>query len=133
MDLEKPDLYSVSPDGRTLILRAGRCADCGGLSFPLTRYGCPKCGAEPEAVSEEALDGTATLLTFLTLHTKLTPTLPVPLVVGEAEIAPGMIEEIMLLGDEDQYRDGMTVRAVPVEITKGDATVIACRFAPAEG
>lgn len=79
------------------------------------------------------MDGKARLLTFLTLHTKLTPTLPVPLVVGEAEIAPGMIEEIMLVGEEDQYRDDMMVQAVPVEITKGDTTVIACRFAPVEG
>lgn len=133
MDLEKPDLYCVASNGRTMVLRAGRCGACGGLSFPLTGYGCPKCGAEPSEVSEEGLDGTARLLTFLTLHTKLTPTLPVPLVVGEAEIAPGMITEIMLTGDEGQYHDGMIVQAVPVEITKGDATVIACRFAPVEG
>jgi uncharacterized OB-fold protein len=133
MDLEKPDLYTLSEDGRTLRLRGGRCAACGELSFPLTRYGCPKCGAEPEHVREEAMDGRARLLTFLTLHGKLTPTLPVPLVVGEAEIAPGMIEEIMLDGEEGRYRDDMMLQAVPVEITKGETTVIACRFAPAEG
>ncbi|WP_375176217.1 Zn-ribbon domain-containing OB-fold protein [Pseudooceanicola sp.] len=132
MELEKPDLYTLSPDGRTLSLRAGRCARCGELSFPLTRYGCPKCGAEPEHVSEEAMDGRAKLLTFLTLHTKLTPSLQVPLVVGEAEIAPGMIEEVMLLGDEDQYEDEMMLQAVPVEIAKGEERVIACRFAPVE-
>ena len=133
MDLEKPDLYSVAKDGRTLVLRAGRCGKCHELSFPLTGYGCPKCGAEPEHVTEEAMEGRARLLTFLTLHSKLTPSLPVPLVVGEAELAPGMIHEIMLQGDEDQYQDDMMVQAVPVEITKGDQTVIACRFAPAEG
>jgi hypothetical protein len=27
----------------------------------------------------------------------------------------------------------MMLQAVPVEITKGETTVIACRFAPAEG
>ena len=133
MNLEKPDLYTLSDNGRTLVLRGGPCGQCGELSFPLTLYGCPRCGAEPEQVTEEAMDGTARLLTFLTLHTKLTPTLPVPLVVGEAEIAPGMIEEIMLVGDEDQYADDMMVQAVPVEITKGDTKVIACRFAPVEG
>ena len=133
MDLEKPDLYRVAPDGRTLILKGARCAACGALSFPLTQYGCPKCGAEATQVSEEALDGRARLLTFLTLHTKLTPTLPVPLVVGEAEIAPGMIEEVMLAGSEERYHDDMIVQAVPVQITKGDKTVIACRFTPVEG
>jgi len=133
MELEKPDLYHLSEDGRALVLRAGRCGSCDGLSFPLTRYGCPLCGAEPEHVAEELLDGRARLLTFLTLHTKLTPTLPVPLVVGEAEIAPGIICEIMLDGAEDQYHDDMLVRAMPVTIEKGDAQVIACRFAPEGG
>lgn len=79
------------------------------------------------------MEGRARLLTFLTLHSRLTPTLPVPLVVGEAEIAPGMIEEIMLVGEEGLYHDDMMVQAVPVEIAKGETTVIACRFAPAEG
>ncbi|GGE20679.1 hypothetical protein GCM10011360_06700 [Primorskyibacter flagellatus] len=133
MDLEKPDLYRLSPDGRSLILRAGRCGACGDLSFPLTPYGCPLCGAEPAQVREEEMDGQARLLTFLTLHTRLTPTLPVPLVVGEAEMANGAIEEIMLDGDESRYSDGMIVRAAPVEISRGDAQVIACRFVPAEG
>lgn len=130
MELEKPDLYRLSSDAKTLTLRAGRCAVCRGLSFPLTHYGCPRCGAEPVEVREETLDGRATLLNFLTLHTRLTPTLPVPLVVGEAEIAPGMIQEIMLAGDQEQYHDKMVVQAVPVEITKDDAQVIACRFVP---
>lgn len=133
MDLEKPDLYAVSENGRTLRLRMGRCGVCGGLSFPLTAYGCPKCAAEPEYMAEELLDGAARLLTFLTLHTRLTPTLPVPLVVGEAEIAPGMIEEVMLVGDESQYRDGMMVQAVPVELATAEGPVLGCRFAPVEG
>lgn len=133
MELEKPDLYRLSDDGRTLVLRAGRCAACKELSFPLTRYGCPKCGAESDQVSEEVMDGRAQLLTFLTIHTKLIPGMAPPVVVGEAEIAPGMIEEIMLDGTEEQYSDGMMLQAVPVEITKGEATMIACRFVPAEG
>ena len=133
MELEKPDLYRLSEDGRTLVLRAGRCAACKELSFPLTRYGCPKCGAEPDQVSEEVMDGRAQLLTFLTIHTKLIPGMTPPVVVGEAEIAPGMIEEIMLDGTEEHYSDGMMLQAVPVEITKGEATMIACRFVPAEG
>lgn len=131
--LEKPDLYRLSQDGRHLVLRGGRCGACGGLSFPLTTYGCPICGAEPDQMREEPISGRARLLNFLTIHTKLVPGVMPPFVVGEAEIAPGMIDEIMLDGDEAQYADGMEVQAIPVEITKGDQQVIACRFAPVSG
>ena len=67
MELEKPDLYRLSEDGRTLVLRVGRCATCKELSFPLTRYGCPKCGAEPDQVSEEMMEKMRSRLGFLML------------------------------------------------------------------
>jgi uncharacterized OB-fold protein len=128
--LEKPDLYRLSKDGQRLVLRGGRCGACGDLSFPLTAYGCPICGAEPDQMREEPISGRARLLNFLTIHTKLVPGLTPPFVVGEAEIAPGMIDEIMLDGDEALYSDGVEVQAIPVKITKGDQQVIACRFVP---
>ena len=62
MELEKPDLCALAPGGKTLRLRASRCADCGGLSFPPAPYGCPACGAAPDRVAEELLSGRARLL-----------------------------------------------------------------------
>lgn len=52
--------------------------------------------------------------------------------VGEAEIASGMIEEVMLLGTDTKYHDGMALQAVAHQISRGDDAVLACRFAPAE-
>lgn len=133
MKLEKPDLYTLAEDGKTLVLRGCRCTRCDALSFPLTAYGCPACGADADAVREEPMPGSAKLLTFITIHQKLTPTITPPCVVGEAELANGTIQEIMLDGDETRFSDDMMVQAVPVQVTRGDETVIACRFAPLKG
>jgi hypothetical protein len=102
------------------------------LSFPAVNYGCPLCGAVPEACVEEELSGEATLLEFITIHGEVAPGVNPPIVVGEAEIAPGIVEEIELGVPEDRLQLGMTVQAAPVEIARGEETVIACRFMPRE-
>ena len=132
LNLEKPSLFERAGPGSELNLIFGECAACHQLHFPKTGYGCPRCGARPEDVLAVSRPGRATLLSFVTLHARLTPSLEVPCVVGEAEIAPGLIEEIMLSGAAEQYQDGMkiTARAEPVE--RDGETVLACRFAPAE-
>lgn len=132
MQLEKPDLYAVSEDGSSLRLLATRCTQCHGLSFPAARYGCPLCGADLGAGTQEVLDGRARLLSFLTIHSSLGRGLEAPLVVGEAEIAGGIIEEIMLGVPEAALTDGMIVQAVPVAVERNGTAVIACRFVPAE-
>ncbi|WP_121062386.1 zinc ribbon domain-containing protein [Chachezhania antarctica] len=130
--LEKPDLYEIDGTGPALKLIFGQCAACKEQHFPHTGYGCPRCGARPEQVTPEARDGRATLLTFITLHAKLAPGITPPCVVAEAEIAPGMIEEVMLSGSAAQYRDGMTIVARAEEVERNGETVLACRFAPEE-
>ncbi|MBR29054.1 Uncharacterized OB-fold protein, contains Zn-ribbon domain [Albimonas donghaensis] len=131
MELEKPDLCALAPGGKTLRLRASRCADCGGLSFPPAPYGCPACGAAPDRVAEELLSGRARLLEFITIHTRIAPGLRPPVVVGEAEIAPGLIEEIELGAPEDRLARDMEVQAVPVLIERDDVESLAIRFVPA--
>lgn len=128
--LEKPDLYRVAGD--RLELLASRCGRCSRLSFPKARYGCPACGAEPDASMEEVLDGRARLLSFATLHAQLAPGLQVPLVVGEVEIADGIVEEVVLGCDEQHLRPGMPVQARPVPVGRNGEQQIACRFMPLE-
>jgi len=128
--LEKPDLYRLAEGGRTLELRFARCTACDAPSFPHSPYGCPRCGAPADALREEFRDGRATLLGFVTLHARLAPGIEPPQVVGEAEIAPGLIEEVMLAGDETDFTDGMAIRAIPHEVQREGGAVIACRFAP---
>ena len=130
--LEKQDLYELDGTGPGLKLIFGRCAACEELHFPRTGYGRPRCGARPEQVTAEARAGQATLQTFITLHAKLAPGITPPCVVGEAEIAPGMIEEVMLSGGAEQYRDGMAIVARAEEVERDGETRLACRFAPEE-
>lgn len=130
--LEKPDLYELDGDGPGLNLIFGCCAACGEMHFPRTGYGCPRCGARADKVTSESRPGRATLLTFITLHAKLAPGITPPCVVAEAEIAPGMIEEVMLSGPAEQYSDGMALVARAEEVERNGATVLACRFAPAQ-
>lgn len=131
MQLEKPDLYTLGPDGQGLSLRADRCEACGTLNFPRSPYGCPACGAETGSLREEAMPGRAELLTFITIHQRLAPGIEPPCVVGEARLANGSIQEVMLEGAEDRFADEMAIEAVPVTVTRDGAELIACRFAPA--
>ena len=136
MDLEKPDLCTLSAEtgtnGPRLTLNGGACGACDSVHFPITDFGCPTCGAAPDRVSPHALSGAATLLSFATIHTRLSPLITPPCVVGEAEVAHGIIEEVMLVGDESLYADGMAIRAVGVPVTRGEAEMMAVRFEPAE-
>jgi uncharacterized protein len=131
LQLEKPDLYRLAEDGRTLVLRAARCGACDALTFPISPYGCTACGAPADRVREEAMTGAAQLLTFITIHQKLVPTITAPCVVGEARLANGAIQEIMLEGGEERFADDMEIVAVPVELARKDGPVIGCRFVPA--
>lgn len=130
MELEKPDLCALAPGGATLHLRASRCAACAGLSFPPAPYGCPLCGAGPERITEERLSGRARLMEFITVRTRIAPGLRPPLVVGEAEIAPGIFEEIEIGVPEDRLALGMALQAVPVVIERDDVETLAIRFVP---
>lgn len=128
--LEKPDLYELKDGGPELNLIFGRCAACGEIHFPVSGYGCSKCGAPAEKVSKELQAGRAKLLNFITIHAKLTPHLDVPCLVGEAEIAPGIIQEVMLDGKEEQFADEMQIRAIAKEVTRNGEAMLACRFVP---
>lgn len=130
MELEKPDLCALAPGGATLQLRASRCAACAGLSFPPAPYGCPLCGAAPDRIAEERLSGRARLLEFVTIHTRIAPGLRPPVVVGEAEIAPGLYEEIEIGVPEDRLTLNMELQAIPVAIERDDVSSLAIRFVP---
>ena len=130
MKLCKPDLYRLSEDGLTMLLRAARCGQCGELSFPFVNFGCPLCGASSENCAEETLSGEARLLEFITIHGQVMPSITPPIIVGEAELAPGVIEEIELAVPEDALALDMIVQAVPIPIQHGEETVLTCRFKP---
>lgn len=92
-------------------LRAARCGRCGGHSFPAHVPGCRHCGAAPEAL--EAIDcmQAVALRNAVTVHAPLAPGLAVPCVIGEVELCPGVIEEVLIdVSDEAQLTLGMWLR-----------------------
>jgi uncharacterized OB-fold protein len=120
-----PTLYRLAGNGRSIRLLFGRCPRCAALTFPATAYGCSACGAAPLAVEER--DGEGVLQAVVTLHAAVMPGLPVPQAIGDVEIAPGIIEEVLLEGAGEDYAPGMRVvaRAHALEDDFFD-----CRFAP---
>ena len=127
MELEKPGLARVG-EGGAVCLRGARCDACGGFSFPLTEYGCPLCGAEE--VWEEPFPGVGELISFVTLHQMLVPGLAPPVVVGEVEIAHGIIEEVVMDVPADALRPGMQVGPVARQVETPEGPRLSIRYAP---
>ncbi|CAM4328736.1 Zn-ribbon domain-containing OB-fold protein [Bordetella muralis] len=79
----------------------GHCEACGTYTYPPQAYGCRQCGAALlRPVSPPA---PAVLRNYVTLYTALTPELDVPCVIGEVELAPGVVEEALIhVADESE-------------------------------
>jgi len=122
-------MYIQEDDGALRLLFL-QCGQCGRLSFPASSYGCRHCGAPSEAGSVVRRPGLARLRRAVTVHQNLSPGLAAPYVVGELELAPGIVEEAVLdVPDEQGLTPGMTVRAVARDAGEGRYV---CRFVPAE-
>jgi hypothetical protein len=90
-------------------LHLARCTDCGAHTFPADAYGCRRCGAAHARLAKEPCTR-AVLRNAITVHAELTPGLPVPCVIGEVELAPGVIEEALIgVPDEAALTLGMTL------------------------
>jgi uncharacterized OB-fold protein len=110
-------------------LQIGHCSTCGSYTFPSTSWGCRCCGQAPLAAVP--LPQPARLINFVTLNAEIVPGLPVPCVIGELEIAPGVVEEGLLdVSDESELALGMTMQAVPRAAERGS---VAWAFRPMDG
>lgn len=95
------------------VLQLAHCAACGSYTFPARAYGCRRCG-RADALSAVACPRAPVLKNFVTLHAELAPGLPVPCVIGEVELAPGVIEEALIaVADESTLTLEMPLRAEP--------------------
>lgn len=111
------------------ILRLAHCPACGTHTWPASAYGCRRCGNP--ALDAVPLPQAATLLNFVTLHSPLAPGLPVPCVIGEIELAPGLVEEA-LIGVPDASALTLGMKLTPAAQTDGDGAV-SWRFVPLQG
>jgi uncharacterized OB-fold protein len=126
----EPALYDRGSGGDTLDLLFLECGACSSLTFPSNAYGCRVCGASGEEGKIVRRPGVCTLHNVLTVHQNLETTLKAPYVVGEVELAQGIVEEAVLaVEDESVVAPGMTVHAVATP-HHADASLFVCRFAP---
>lgn len=126
----EPALYDRGDGGVTLDLLFLECGVCRSLTFPSNAYGCRACGAPGEGGKTVRRPGICTLHNVLTVHQNLEPTLKAPYVVGEIELADGIVEEgVLAVDDETAVAPGMTVHAVAAP-HPGDPSLFVCRFAP---
>ena len=118
-----------SPEPPQLLL--GHCQACGAWNYPAESWGCRICGAAREQLQPRPLPGPAILRNAVTVHAELVPGLPVPCVVGEIELAPGVVEEALL----QVAHEADVVLGAPVEpVHLGDAGGVSpWRFVPAGG
>lgn len=118
-----------SPEPPQLLL--GHCQACGAWNFPAESWGCRRCGAPQEQLQAQALPGPAILRNAVTVFAELTPGLPVPCVVGEIELGPGVVEEALLqVANESEAVLGGPVEAVHLGEAGG---VSPWRFVPVRG
>lgn len=96
-------------------LLLGHCQACGTWNYPAESWGCRACGAPNRQLQARPLPGPAILRHAVTVHAELAPGLPVPCVVGEIELAPGVVEEALLqVASESEVAPGAEV--VPVHL-----------------
>ncbi len=114
---------------QTPVLQLAHCAACGTHTWPASAYGCRRCGNP--ALDAVPLPQAPTLLNFITLHNALAPGLPVPCVIGELELAPGLVEEA-LLGVTDESGLTLGMQLTPTAQTD-DQGVVSWRFVPLQG
>ena len=125
-----PALYSLADGEGRLNLHFLECANCQTLSFPSSAYGCRQCGAPAEMGQVVSRAGQAVLRTAVTVHVDLHPALKAPYVVGELELAPGVVEEAILTVEDDQgLIPGMMMQAV-AKIDPTQPNQFFCRFQP---
>lgn len=112
----RPSLYRLAADGVAVELLFGQCPVCAALTFPANAYGCQACGADGLRVEARPAEGI--LLARTMLHANVSPAVPAPQAVGDVEIAPGIVEEVLLT--DEALEPGVVVRGLARDL--GDGT-----------
>ncbi len=104
------------------------CHACGAYSYPHETYACRVCGAFGDSLSAQTLSSGAILVNFVTVSAPIIKGIATPFVVGEVQLAPGVIEEAVIdVADESVLKLGMSL--YPVKQTD-DAAGIVWKFSP---
>lgn len=120
-------LAQPASDTGTLQLLFKRCPACDTLAFPPGLPACAVCGTPLTDTPAEPHDAPCILREFVTVHAPLVPDLPVPVVIGEIEVTPGVFRQgVVNVANEDQLSLGQPLRPV----ASAPAAFAPCVFEP---
>jgi uncharacterized OB-fold protein len=127
---------AMTLDGDDVRLLAGRCADCGTVTFP-RQAGCPRCTGTN--VDDHALATRGTLWTWTVQrfppkappYVSTTPESFAPFGVGYVEVEDGVrIEGRLTEADPKQLRIGMPMELAAIEAPGDDPSAFTYAFRP---
>ncbi len=118
-----PTLYRLSSDPSRVDLLFSECSACGAATLGEGVYGCRVCGSD--SLRTQVRAGEGRLLACVEIKAAIVPGLSMPQAVGEIELAPGVVEEALLIGAASDYEPGMQLIARPVPTGEG---CFECRF-----
>jgi uncharacterized OB-fold protein len=130
-ELSHPDLYRRRGDSVELL--GMKCTRCGYVAFPRQAYGCEKCGAADDALSNVELASNGTLASYATVHMHQAKTISAPFVIGEIALDAGpTLRATMVESDDASLQIGARVggRLHPAPTAgEGGAPKLELRFA----
>jgi len=131
-ELSHPDLYRGS-GGDSVELLGIKCTRCGYVAFPRQTYGCEKCGADGDALSNVELGSNGTLASYATVHMHQAKTITAPFVIGEIALDAGpTVRATMVEGDDESMQIGARVAGrlhpAPTAAEGGGAPKLELRF-----
>lgn len=109
-----------------------RCGSCAALTYPASAYGCHRCGMPRAGGEEVAIPARGVLLNWVTVYVDVVPGLKAPYIVGEVQLAPGVIEEVLIdAGSETELEMGQILVAAEYDAGRnGAGNEAALRFVP---
>lgn len=108
-------LYKSDSEGAPR-LRIGRCSRCGHTFFPMQRFGCERCGARGDALAEDLVTATGTVLTAVTVWRHRAPGIETPFQVASVRLDAGpVLGALLAAGDKPSPLAGARVRGTLTE------------------
>jgi uncharacterized OB-fold protein len=107
-DLKVPELYAR--DDNRVVLLGVSCATCGHLGFPRQAYGCEKCGAYGDDLTDVEITTTGRLQSFATVFRHPSKSITPPFIIGEVRLDAGlMVRATMIETDDGELEVGASV------------------------
>lgn len=136
MQIQSSDPSLQTKAGASPTIDLLRCGACEQLTYPASAYGCNFCGTPREAGSTFPVAARGVLRNWVTVYADFNPGLRAPYIVGEIDIAPGVVEQVLIdVANESELCEGQILVGVEQSAEKdanGQPAKQYLRFVPEE-